>query len=160
MKIIDFENKYKKDIAKLLVEEEKYIITIDKDNLDVLSPDFIDKYAANLIDTVNNNEGKIFLIEEDSKIIGMIAGKIVKHSEKEKLKAKNVRIGEIDEIMITKPYQRKGYGTILIHKIEAYFKKIGCDSVILGVFAYNESAIAFYEKQGYHIRTTTKIKKI
>jgi ribosomal protein S18 acetylase RimI-like enzyme len=90
----------------------------------------------------------------------MIAGKIVKHSKKEQLKTNNFKIGEIDEIMVTKSYQKKGYGTMLIHKMENYFKSIGCDSIVLGVFAYNESAISFYEKHGYHVRSTTKIKKI
>lgn len=43
---------------------------------------------------------------------------------------------------------------MLISKMEDYFKSLG------DVFAYNENAIKFYDKNGYHSRMYTNIKKI
>ncbi len=45
-------------------------------------------------------------------------------------------------------------------KMEEYFKSIGCEYVVIDVFAYNDLAINFYNKQGYHTRMETMIKKI
>ena len=44
--------------------------------------------------------------------------------------------------------------------MEKYFKSIGCEYVLLDVFAYNENAIKFYKKQGFHLRMIRDIKKI
>ncbi|MBR3162188.1 MAG: hypothetical protein IKF19_05605 [Bacilli bacterium] len=44
--------------------------------------------------------------------------------------------------------------------MEDYFKSVRCEYVIVDVFSYNEMAIKFYEKKGYHARMYTNIKKI
>mgnify|MGYP005974194827 CR=1 FL=1 len=46
------------------------------------------------------------------------------------------------------------------YDIEKYFKKVGCEYVLIDVFAYNEKAINFYEKHDYHARMYTDIKKL
>jgi ribosomal protein S18 acetylase RimI-like enzyme len=45
-------------------------------------------------------------------------------------------------------------------KMEDYFKSIGCEYVVIDVFAYNNLAINFYNKQGYHTRGLIDIKKL
>ena len=45
MKIIEYNDKYLEDVKDLLVELEEYILSIDKDNLDQLHPDYRDKMA-------------------------------------------------------------------------------------------------------------------
>ena len=45
-------------------------------------------------------------------------------------------------------------------KIEEYFKSIGCEYVKVDVFAYNDNAINFYNKNGYHPRMLVDIKKL
>ena len=45
-------------------------------------------------------------------------------------------------------------------KIEDYFRKNNCEYVLVDVFAYNENAIKFYERKGYHPRMYTDIKKL
>ncbi|MBO5095282.1 MAG: hypothetical protein J6B98_00195 [Bacilli bacterium] len=37
---------------------------------------------------------------------------------------------------------------------------LGCEYVLVDVFAYNENAIKFYDKNGYHHRMYTDIKKL
>ena len=41
-----------------------------------------------------------------------------------------------------------------------YFRKNNCEYVLVDVFAYNENAIKFYDKKGYHPRMYTDIKKL
>ena len=55
VKIIEYEDKYLEDVRNLLVELEKYIISIDKDELDILHPEYKEKMA--LVDL--NNVKKI-----------------------------------------------------------------------------------------------------
>ena len=43
--IIEYEEKYLENVKDLLVELEEYIISIDKDNLDLLHKDYRDKKA-------------------------------------------------------------------------------------------------------------------
>ena len=45
-KIIEYEDKYLEDVKDLLVELEEYILTIDKDNLDQLHPEYREKMAV------------------------------------------------------------------------------------------------------------------
>ena len=58
MKIIEYEDKYLEDVKDLLVELEEYILTIDKDELDQLHPEYRDKMAILDLEEVNENDGK------------------------------------------------------------------------------------------------------
>ena len=44
--------------------------------------------------------------------------------------------------------------------MEEYFKNESCEYIKLEVFAYNNNAINFYEKNKYHNRMIDMIKKI
>lgn len=47
-----------------------------------------------------------------------------------------------------------------MNTIEEYFKSKSCEYILIDVFAYNKNAIKFYEREGYHPRMYTDIKKI
>ena len=47
MKIIEYEEKYLEDVRDLLVELEEYIVSIDKDNLDQVHPEYREKNGFN-----------------------------------------------------------------------------------------------------------------
>ena len=81
MKIIEYEDKYLEDVKDLLVELEEYIITIDKDNLDRLHPEYRDKMAILDLEEIKNNEGKCYLAIEKEKAIGLIMGGIRSYNE-------------------------------------------------------------------------------
>ena len=160
MTIIEFEDKYLEDVKDLLVELEKYILTIDKDELDQLHPDYRDKMAIFDLDEVNKNEGKCFLAIDNGKAIGLIMGCIFPYEENDYLDYKCPRRGEITELIVTSKIRSKGVGQALMSKMEEYFKSVGCEYILVDVFAYNINGISFYDKQGYHPRMYTEIKKI
>ena len=68
--------------------------------------------------------------------------------------------GVITELIVTSKVRSTGIGHALIEKMEKYFKTVGCEYVLVDVFAYNEKAINFYKKNGYHSRMYTNIKKL
>lgn len=61
--------------------------------------------------------------------------------------------------MISRKYRKKGYGKTLLNAMEKYLKSVGCMDILIGVFGYNNSAIRFYEQNGYHTRMIEMTKK-
>ena len=160
MKIIEYKDKYLDDVKDLLVELEEYILSIDKDNLDQLHDDYRDKMAILDLEEVKNNNGKCYLAIENDKAIGLIMGTIVKFDKYDYLDYKCPKEGEITELIVTSKTRSKGVGQALMQKLEDYFKEMDCEYILVDVFAYNKLGIDFYNKQGYHPRMLTDIKKI
>ena len=160
MKIIEYEDKYLEDVKDLLVELEEYIVSIDKDNLDQVHPEYRDKMALIDLEEVKNNNGKCYIAVENDKAIGLIMGCVFPYDKHDYLDYKCPKRGEITELVVSNNVRSKGIGNMLINKMEEYFKSLGCEYVLVDVFAYNENAIKFYDKNGYHSRMYTNIKKI
>lgn len=161
MQIVEYENKYLEDVKDLLVELEEYILSIDKDNLDQLHPEYREKMAILDLKAVQDFSGKCYLaINEDDKAIGLIMGTIPPYNEFDYLDYKCPKRGEITELIVTSKIRSNGVGQELINKMEVYFKSVGCKYVIVDVFAYNEIGKKFYNKKNYHTRMETMIKKI
>ena len=160
MKIIEYEDKYLEDVKDLLVELEEYILTIDEDELDQLHPDYREKMVILDLQEVNDNNGKCFLAIEDDKAVGLIMGTIPPYEEYDYLDYKCPKRGEITELIVTNKTRNSGIGNALMERMEEYFKSVGCEYIIVDVFAYNKNAIKFYDKKGYHPRMYTNIKKL
>ena len=160
MKIIEYEDRYLEDVKDLLVELEEYILSIDGDNLDQSHPEYRDKMAMLDLEKVNNNNGKCYLAIDNNVVVGLIMGCLRSYDEYDYLDYKCPRCGEVTELIVSKKTRSKGIGSLLMNKMEEYFKSIGCEYITIDVFAYNKIGINFYEKQGYHPRGIIDIKKI
>lgn len=160
MKIVEYEEKYLEDVRDLLVELEEYILSIDKDDLDQLHPEYREKMAVLDLEEVNDNDGKCYLAIEEDKVIGLIMGCIPQYDEYDYLDYKCPRRGEITELIVTDKVRSNGVGRKLMDRMEQYFKSVGCEYVLVDVFGYNEKGINFYNKNGYRTRMETMIKKI
>lgn len=160
MKIIEYNEKYLEDVKDLLAELEEYILTIDKDNLDQLHPDYRDKIAMLDLEEVERLNGKCFLAIENNKAIGLIMGYIIEYDEYDYLDYKCPKTGEISELIVTKKIRSSGVGKLLMNKMEEYLISKGCEYIKVDVFAYNENAINFYSKNNYHNRMHIMIKKV
>ena len=160
MKIIEYEDKYLEDVKDLLVELEEYIISIDQDNLDTINPDYREKKTLLDLNEVKENTGKCFLAIDNNSVVGLIMGIIRKYDENDYLDYKCPKQGEITELIVSKKIRNNGVGQLLIDKIEEYFKEENCEYIIVDIFAYNDSALKFYHKKGYHPRMITSIKKL
>ena len=145
---------------KLLVELEEYILTIDKDNLDQLHPEYRDKMAVLDLKEVKENNGKCFLAVEGDRVVGLIMGIVGTYDEYDYLDYKCPKRGEITELVVSQKVRSKGIGKELMKVMEQYFKDNGCEYVLVDVFAYNDNAINFYEKHDYHARMYVDIKKL
>ena len=160
MTIIEYEDKYLEDVRELLVELGEYIVSIDEDKLEQIHKDYRIKMAEYDLYNVSNYDGKCYLAIEEDKAIGLIMGTIRQYSENDYLDYKCPKEGEITELIVTSKTRSKDIGQALMNKIEEYFKSVGCEYILVDVFAYNKNGINFYNKQGYHARMYTEIKKI
>ena len=160
MKIIEYENKYLEDVRNLLTELEEYIVSIDKDELDQVHPEYHEKIALVDLEEVKNNNGICYLAIDNDRAIGLIMGTIPPYDEYDYLDYKCPKRGIITELIVTSKIRSKGVGQALMEKMEEYFISNDCEYVLVDVFAYNENAIKFYDKKGYHPRMYTDIKKL
>lgn len=160
MKIIEYEEKYLEDVKDLLVELEEYIISIDKEELDRLHPEYRDKMAILDLEEVKKYNGKCFLAIENDKVVGLIMGCVPEYDEFDYLDYKCPKRGEITELIVSKNVRSNGIGLLLMKELEEYFISVGCEYILVDVFAYNNIGINFYNKTGYHNRMHTMIKKL
>ena len=160
MKIIEYEKKYLEDVRDLLTELEEYIVSIDKDGLDQVHPEYHEKMALIDLEEVRNYNGKCYLAIEDDKAIGLIMGTIIEFDKYDYLDYKCPKEGEITELIVTSKVRSSGVGKELMKQMENYFISQECEYVLVDIFAYNENAIGFYERRGYHNRMHTGIKKL
>ena len=155
--IIDYNIKYKDDVTNLLKELQSYIASIDKEGYNVVTEEFAAKYFAKTMEEVNKYQGKIFLYVADNIVVGLIIG-LINNEEIDTYDFKAPKRGRISELIVKKGYQNAGIGQKLMLEMERYLKKEDCQDILLGVFAYNENALKFYHKLGYHFRTHEMIK--
>ena len=160
MQITEYKDKYLEDVKDLLTELEEYIVSIDKDELDQVHHEYHEKMALVDLDEVKNNNGICYLAIENDRAIGLIMGTIPPYEEYDYLDYKCPKRGIITELIVTSKIRSKGVGQALMDKLEEYFKLNKCEYVLVDVFAYNENAINFYNKKGYHPRMYTDIKKL
>ena len=156
--IIEYDEKYKEEVKDLLVELQEYIISIDKEKYNIITKEYRDNYFNKTMDEIYKYEGKMYLYKDNDKITGLIVG-LINNLEESTYDFKCPKRGRITELVVSKHYRKSGVGSILLHSMEDYLKSVGCKDILLGVFAYNENAIKFYEKNGYHIRMHDMTKK-
>lgn len=156
--IIEYSSEYESVVKDLLVELQEYIESIDKECYNIIGTNFREKYFNKTIEEINKYEGKMYLYKED-KILGLIVG-IINNDEIETYDFKAPKRGRITELVVSKEARGKNIGTKLLTAMEKYLKDNACEDILLGVFAYNESAYRFYQKHGYHNRLIDMTKSI
>ena len=66
----------------------------------------------------------------------------------------------LDSICVDETLRGHGIGKAMVADVRALARAFGCKEVLLGVHAENDSAIGFYQKCGFHIRTINMDMKI
>lgn len=155
--IIEYDSKYDEEIKDLLVELQEHIQSIDIEGYNILTKEYRELYFLKVLNEINKANGKILLYKKDNKIVGFVVGLVNNDAEKT-YEFKAPKRGRIAELIVSKSIRSKGIGAELLKAMEEYLISIGCKDILLDVFAYNEKAINFYKKNGYHIRMIEMIK--
>lgn len=158
MKIVAYCDKYDEDIKDLLLELQEYVCSIDREKYNIITDEYREESFKKTIREVSENNGIIFLAEDDNKIVGFIAGIIIEAENTYEFRGP--KTGRVTELIVTKNCRAKGTGKILLDKIEEYFKSNGCKRSIIEVFEYNEMGKNFYYKNDYFNRVIDIMKHI
>ena len=155
--IVEYDSKYDEDIKDLLVQLQQHLADIDKEKYNIVGDGYREKYFEKTLEEVKKCNGKILLYKDNEKIVGLIVG-LINNDETERYDFKAPKRGRITELIVDKEYRGKRIGKQLLDEMTNYLKSIGCEKMLIAVFGYNESAIKFYEKNGYHIRMIDMIE--
>lgn len=161
MKIIEYSEKYAEDVKDLLVELQEYIVAIDDWHLNIMTPEYREKYFEKTCKECLKGEGKIFLaVDENDKAIGLICGNITERDEYDKIDYTCPKTGNVEELIVTKETRCGGVGKELLKHIEDYYKSIGCEYCHIDVFEPNILGKNFYDKHNYVTRLRSLSKKL
>ncbi len=155
--IIEYDSKYDEQIKDLLVELQQHLSDLDKEKYNIVGDNFREEYFEKTIEEVKKCNGKILLFKENERIVGLVVG-IVNNDEEIRFDFKAPKRGRITELVVAKEYRDKHIGKKLLDSMKEYLKSIGCEKIMIAVFGYNENAIKFYEKNGYHMRMMDMIE--
>lgn len=148
---IEYNSKYDEQIKDLLIELQEHLVKIDKEKYHIMGKEYRELYFQKMMEEIRENNGKIYLYEEQKHIIGFVAG-IINNEEESTYDFKPPKRGRITELIVSKEYRGKHIGKDLLEKMKQYLKQEGCQKVMIAVFGYNENAIRFYENNGFHVR--------
>lgn len=159
MEIIEYSDKYNEDVKDLLVELQEHIVSIDKEGYNILTGEYREKYFNKTIEEVKKYEGVIFLAKDDEDIVGLVVG-LINNDPVNTYEFRAPKRGRITELVVRKDKRGSHIGTKLLEYIENYFKSVGCEGILIEVFAYNNNAYELYKKLGYFDRVHEMMKKI
>ena len=155
--IIDYSELYKEDVKNLLLELQEHIHSVDPEGYNIVGPDYRELSFVDTMEDVNKYNGKIMLYLENDEVLGMVIG-LINNDTEETYNFRAPKRGRISELVVKKDVRSKGIGSMLLKSMEDYLHSVGCESILIGVFAYNNEAVKFYEKNGYHNRMLDMIK--
>jgi len=64
-----------------------------------------------------------------------------------------VRYARIEEIIVRNVDRRRGFGHALMSAVRDWAKNNALESLELSVYAFNAEALAFYEREGFEVKT-------
>ncbi|MBE7082323.1 MAG: GNAT family N-acetyltransferase [Clostridiales bacterium] len=156
--IIEYDKKYDDQVKCLLIELQQHIVELDEEHYNCISENYVELYLDKTLKEINDNHGKMFLYCDDNKIVGLVVA-LVNNEEIDTYDFKAPKRGRVSELIISKNARSCGIGKQLLSHAEDYLKQVDCKDVLVEVFAYNEKAIKFYEKNGFHTRMVEMTKK-
>lgn len=155
--IIEYDSKYDEQIKDLLVELQQYLADMDIEGYNIVGNGYREQYFIKTMEEVKKSNGKILLYKDNEKIVGLVVG-LINNDETDRYDFKAPKRGRITELIVDKEYRGKQIGKQLLDAMKEYLKSVKCEKILIAVFGYNESAIKFYEKNGYHIRMIDMIE--
>lgn len=157
--IIEYDSKYDKDIINLFIELQEHIADLDREGYNILTANYGHLYLKKTLEEVKKYNGKILLYKIDQDILGLVVG-LINNDAEDSYDFKAPRRGRITELIVSEKKRSQGIGKKLLKAMEDYLISQECSDVLLGVFAYNDRALKFYEENGYHVRMLEMTKKI
>lgn len=92
----------------------------------------------------------IFIGEVNGEPVGYVVAQIIERSDSPYSYAQRALL--VDQVSVNSDQRSKGYGEQLMQQVFDLAKSLGIRMVLLTVWAFNQRAVAFYERQGFVVR--------
>jgi len=148
------------EFVRLLEELQGYLVSIDDLKRERRMPEYGESYTERTLQNVAKNNGIIYVAETEGRIVGLIVGIMPEQTKEDLLEHVPFRRGVVLELIVEDGYRRKGVGTMLMKKMEGFFKQNGCSVSGVDVFFPNKIAYRLYSKLGYRERDIWMTKKL
>lgn len=149
MVIREYTIKDKEAIISAQYRFQGYLAEIDDLKLLRCNPGYGESYTEDMLKKVKEQGGKVFVAEDNKKVVGFVAGIIDEQSEIDKLGHKVMKYGDILDLFVEEEFRGTGIGKELMSEMEKYFRNQNCEAIMIGVFGPNQKARKFYEQLGY-----------
>ena len=108
--------------------------------------------------TLNEDNGEVLLAVDGERIVGLVH--LAFFEKRGWPTSKDRPYAHVGDIVVTKAYWRTGVGRQLMAAAEDWARARGAIDIELGVWDFNEDAIAFYEALGFFTQKRTLMKSI
>lgn len=136
---------------------QQYLVGLDPNGTMLCPPDCGVPYAEELIQKVQQGDGRIAIAFIDDEPVGVVVG-VIKH--KSGPTSKITTEGEVLELFVVEEHRGLGIGSQLMQWIEEFFRLSGCEVVSVAVFAPNVEARDLYKRLGYSNRVISLRKAL
>jgi len=160
VKIREYQESDRTAFVKLMEQLMDYIVSIDDLKRTRRMPEFGESYVQRTLQKVAENNGIIYVAELDSELVGVVVGTIPEQSKEDQLEHVPSKFGEVLELVVKDGYRGTGVGTMLMNKLEEYFKENNCNISGVGVLFPNKNAHRLYSKLGYEDRSIYMTKDL
>jgi ribosomal protein S18 acetylase RimI-like enzyme len=160
VKIRKYRESDRNALAKLLEELMDYIASIDDLKRIRRMPMFGESYTQRMLQRVAENNGIIYVAELEGELAGAAIGTMPEQTEEDRLEHVPAKFGEVLELVLKAEYRDRGVGTMLMKKLEEYFKENGCNIAGVGVSVPNRNAYRLYRKLGFEDRSIYMTKDL
>lgn len=93
---------------------------------------------------------QLYVVKELDVVLGYVLVKIRNYDWPGVVRRK---VMLIDEIAVRDEYRNRGIGTAIMDDVKVLARAFGCTDLQLGVYPQNDAAVAFYQKNGFMIRS-------
>jgi ribosomal protein S18 acetylase RimI-like enzyme len=159
-RIREYQGSDRTAFVKLMEQLMDYIVSIDDLKRTRRMPEFGESYAQRTLQKVAENNGIIYVAELDAELVGVVVGIIPEQTKEDQLEHVPSKFGEVLEIVVKTGYRGRGVGTMLMNKLEEYFKENNCNMSGVGVLFPNKNAHRLYSKLGYQDRSSYMTKDL
>lgn len=156
----EFTEQDREIVKAFLFGLQEYLVERDPRKLLIHFDDGGEAYLENLLKLVREQEGKIFIYEQNGEPVGLVAGYVQDLDTTDKLMSKIKKEGYVQELFVDESVRGKGIGSALMAAIEDFFRKRKCETITVTVDSFNESTHRLYKKLGYADRDILLMKEL
>jgi ribosomal protein S18 acetylase RimI-like enzyme len=150
----------KLELIELIEILQDFVVNIDPVRCLRRLPAFGQTYTDALLKRIGEQDGIIYLAQQDQESLGCIAGLIEDQRVEDLLGTIPSKSGRILELVVKEECRGQGIGSMLIKRMEDYFRLKGCDIARVEVFVPNTHAREFYAREQYSNRVIDMVKKL